>query len=519
MRILIFHGYLLRGTGSNVYNAELAQALSSLGHEVHLLSQDREADSLPWVDAVGTWSEQRLRIRKTGGSSPGEGSVTVYLPEIGEVLPVFVVDDYEGFTARAFPDLSDREIDEYVDANVRAIREIIDRAGEIEAALANHLIAGPAICAEAGLDFAIKVHGSDLSYAVIPHPERFVPLARRGVEAANAVLVGSSFTAQALWEVMESRDLPAKTRLAPPGVDIERFRPREEAVSRTDSIERLIAEISASDRAAGDFGKDDEAALSALKGFAATEGSRVVYVGKLLVNKGVDLLLAAWPVVVDGLVTDGRQIPRLLVVGFGSFEEGLQDLWSSIQSGDLDSASSTAQRGRELEGEQSGGKLRILSDFLRDPPEGYAEMGRVAADSVLWAGRLDHDEVAEVLPASDALVMPSTFPEAFGMVAAEAAACGVPFVSADHSGMLEVSKRLGEALDPEDAPFLSFSVESDAIEQLAACLLHWLRMEPAEQARISERLASAASDSYSWPAMAAALAAAASGDLDKLPHP
>jgi glycosyltransferase involved in cell wall biosynthesis len=223
--------------------------------------------------------------------------------------------------------------------------------------------------------------------------------------------------------------------------------------------------------------------------------------------------------VVDGLVADGRPIPRLLVVGFGSFEEGLQDLWSSIQSADLDSASRTAQRGRELEGEQSGGKLRILSDFLRNPPEGYAEMGRVAANSVLWAGRLDHDEVAEVLPVSDALVMPSTFPEAFGMVAAEAAACGVPFVSADHSGMLEVSKRLGEALDPEAAPFLSFSVESDAIEQLADCLLHWLRMEPAEQAWISERLASAASDSYSWPAMAAALVAAASGDLDKLPHP
>jgi glycosyltransferase involved in cell wall biosynthesis len=521
VRILIFHGYLLRGTGSNVYNAELAQALSSLGHEVHLLSQDREAESLPWVDAVGTWSDSDagLQVRQTGGSSPGEGSVTVYLPEIGEVLPVFVVDEYEGFTARAFPDLSDRDIDGYVDANVRAIREIIDLAGEMDAALANHLIAGPAICAEADLDFAIKVHGSDLSYAVIPHPERFVPLARRGVEAAKAVLVGSSFTARALWEVMKDPNLPAKTRLAPPGVDIERFRPRDETAGRTDSIERLIDDIPASDPTVGDFGRDDEAAVTALKGFAAAEGSRVVYVGKLLVNKGVDLLLAAWPIVVDGLVAEGRPTPRLLVVGFGSFEAGLRDLWSSIAAGDLDSAFRIAQRGRELEGEDAGGKLRILSDFLCDPPEGYVEMGRVAADSVLWAGRLDHGEVADVLPASEALVMPSTFPEAFGMVAAEAAACGVPFVSAAHSGMLEVSDRLGEALDPDDAGFLSFSVGSDSIEQLAACLLHWLRMSPEKQAQVSERLASAVSDSYSWPAMAAALVAAASGDLDKLPHP
>jgi hypothetical protein len=32
VRLLIFHGYLLQGTGSNVYNANLAAALARLGH-------------------------------------------------------------------------------------------------------------------------------------------------------------------------------------------------------------------------------------------------------------------------------------------------------------------------------------------------------------------------------------------------------------------------------------------------------------------------------------------------------
>ena len=45
MRVLIFHGYMLRGTGSNIYNASLAPALARLGHEVHLLCQDREVGS------------------------------------------------------------------------------------------------------------------------------------------------------------------------------------------------------------------------------------------------------------------------------------------------------------------------------------------------------------------------------------------------------------------------------------------------------------------------------------------
>ena len=61
MRILIFHGYLLGGTGSNVYNARLAAALVRAGHEVHLLCQDREPFEQEWVDAAGDWDGGALR--------------------------------------------------------------------------------------------------------------------------------------------------------------------------------------------------------------------------------------------------------------------------------------------------------------------------------------------------------------------------------------------------------------------------------------------------------------------------
>ena len=63
MRILIFHGYLLGGTGSNVYNARLAAALVQLGHEVHLMSQDRHPQEQPFVDAIGDWDRGSLRVR------------------------------------------------------------------------------------------------------------------------------------------------------------------------------------------------------------------------------------------------------------------------------------------------------------------------------------------------------------------------------------------------------------------------------------------------------------------------
>ena len=64
MRILVFHGYLLRGTGSNVYNAEIAAALVRLGHEVHLLCQDRDPLELDFVDAAGDWDRGALRVQE-----------------------------------------------------------------------------------------------------------------------------------------------------------------------------------------------------------------------------------------------------------------------------------------------------------------------------------------------------------------------------------------------------------------------------------------------------------------------
>src|SRR5690349_4080370 len=112
MRVLIFHGYLLHGTGSNVYNANLAAALVRLGHEVHLLCQDRAPDALPFVDAVGDWDGGSLAVRTL--REPVR--CTVYRPALAGLLPVYVADRYEGIEARPYPDCTDAEIAAYVEA-------------------------------------------------------------------------------------------------------------------------------------------------------------------------------------------------------------------------------------------------------------------------------------------------------------------------------------------------------------------------------------------------------------------
>jgi glycosyltransferase involved in cell wall biosynthesis len=499
VRILIFHGYLLRGTGSNVYNASLARALAAQGHEVHLFCQDRRAHELDWVR--------------------DNDNISVHIPDIGGLLPVFVADRYEGFEVKTFPELTDAELDRYLDANVTAVREVVETFGEPDAALANHLVMGPAILARSGLRFAIKVHGSDLSYTVRPHPDRFVPYAREGTDAAAGILVGSSHTARALFETVPDPGIPERTRLGPPGVDVHRFRPHpeEEALRDLGALaDDLAAETPADPEESGDsFGRDGPALAGALRAWG--EGDpRVLFVGKLLVSKGVDLLAAAWPLVHRERTAAGAPAPRLLFIGFGAFEQGLRTLVDALGRGDLDAAREVAAKGRRLEGGEDE-PLPILSGFLEDPPAGYAEAARDAAGSMLIGGRLEHDEVADVMPAAHTFAMPSTWPEAFGMVPAESAACGVPPTAADHSGMREVARLLAEAVPADLGRLLSFPVGPEAITELADRLEGWLGLQPQRRREAGLALSERVDQLWSWEGVARTVIAASAGHLDDLP--
>jgi glycosyltransferase involved in cell wall biosynthesis len=465
MRVLLFHGYMLRGTGSNIYNVNLARALARLGHEVHLLCQDRE-----------------VKI---------EG-VEIHNPDIHGLLPVYVKDPYEGFEVKAFPELSGAELDRYVEANVAAVREVAAATGGFDAALANHLVMGPAILARAEIGpFAAKIHGSALEYTVKPHP-RFLPYAYEGMEAAAGVLVGSAHTAKSLWAALpDLRELKVKTRLGPPGVDVDEFRPLE----------------------TGGEGPRTYTSPAGSSPPGSRQAGLVAFVGKLIVSKGVDLLIAAWP-----LVRAEHPEARLQVAGYGEYEDGLRRLLAALDRGDLEDAREVARLGWALEGGEEK-PLSILSAFLADPPAGYLEAARGVAGSIELIGRLEHDEVAELLPRAEALVMSSTFPEAFGMVAVEAAACGTLPVSAGHSGMLEVSRQLAASLPPAVGRLTSFPVEPGAVEAIADRLDGWLVLpEPArEDAR--QALVATVGRLWSWEGVARGVLAASAGELGDLTRP
>jgi len=193
-------------------------------------------------------------------------------------------------------------------------------------------------------------------------------------------------------------------------------------------------------------------------------------------------------------------------------------LLAALERGDLDDAREVARRGWGLEGGEEN-PLPILSAFLADPPAGYAEVARAAAGSVELIGRLEHSEVATFFGRAEAMVMPSTFPEAFGMVAVEAGACGTLQVSAGHSGMLEVSRQLQASLPAGVGELTSFPVEEGAVEAIAARLNRWLELPEEEREGARRHLVEAVARLWSWEGVARGVLAAAAGELEDLPRP
>jgi glycosyltransferase involved in cell wall biosynthesis len=415
-----------------------------------------------------------------------------------------VADRYEGVEARPFYDLTDDEVERYLERNVAAVREVAERAG-IELALANHLVMGPAVLARAlEVPYAVKIHGSALEYVVKPYP-RFRPYAVEGLARARGVLVGSRHTAESLWAAMDDESLPGRTRLGPPGVDVRRFTPRPPGEARALMAglrERLDAPAESAPTGSS-FDRDTREAAAALA-TVAPEDRLVVYVGKLIASKGVELLLAAWPLV---LAAEPRA--RLVVVGFGAFRDGLEKLVAALDAGDL--AAAAATRGED------GRALTQLDAFFANVPEGYAPRGM--GERVAFAGRLDHDELTELLPAAEAMAVTSTFPEAFGMVAAEAAACGALPVVADHSGLGEVAATLSQAVPEAARGWLSFELGPQSVTDLAAALSGWLAAPDDLRAATREAIVETTRARYSWEGVARAVVAAARGELDGLPSP
>jgi glycosyltransferase involved in cell wall biosynthesis len=507
VELIMTHGYMLSDTGSNVYVQNLCRALVREGHEVHLLCQEPEPLSYDFVDEYAVLDEDR--IEKQGEQeTPYPGRCSVYLPKIGDLLPVYVYDDYPGWRVKTFLDLTDEEFENYVGKNTSAVRTVLE-ASAAEAAVTNHALPGPLIARRAlegsKVPYTSIVHGSALQY-VARKSEKYMQVTREGLEGARRILALSSHSAGTITE--DFPDLAAKTSALPGGVDTHLFRPDaldlrvvdllkggpgrgpeqravlEEALEVSTNADELLGALR---RVAGSYDarSHDRDAGDRLEGSVVAGPPLVVYVGKLIHSKGVHSLLSAFARV-------RRQTEaRLLVIGFGTFREGLEALTHALSTGDEKTVERLAELGRLLEGGPAGPleHFEVSTELLGDA----AGM----EDHVEFIGPLRHEELTKLVPAADVGVVPSIFPETFGLVAAEFAASGVvPFV-ADHSGLREAGEIVGRGL-----PF-DLHVDMDGFEKnLARALTDYLKLPEYERRRCSSTVRHNSVEHLSWGTLA-----------------
>ncbi len=411
MRILLWHGYLLGGTGSNVYARALAREWSRAGHDVVVVCQEREPEQFDLGEAT---------------------VVTVDLPD--GLLPVFVLDRYAGLEARLLQDLSWEERNAYVEANAAALRALLPA----DLVFCNHVLLGGAVGAACGARFRVKAHGSELEYSMRGRPE-LEAWGREALAQAEATYVGSRHIRDVLEEVVGHVE---RVFEVPPGVDVDAFVPE----TREAALANLLAEAAVDPPNPQNRSErlPDEGNVARLQAFLAGEGPLVVYFGKLIEQKGVHVLLEAM-----------REVDaRLVVVGFGPFRPTLESL---------------------------------------------------APGRTLFTGPLEHRHLAHLLPLADVTVVPSIFPEAFGMVAAEAAAAGSPPLVARHSGLAEVAAGLEQSYPQRLAHLASF--ESGSPVDLARKLNELLALPVGDRNELRAAARRAVVERWSWRSVATQLLA------------
>jgi glycosyltransferase involved in cell wall biosynthesis len=362
------------------------------------------------------------------------GSAEVIRPEIGGLLPVFVLDDYEGLEARRLPELTREDRERFVQQNAEAVRARLPA----DVVFANHVLLGGPVAAATGARYAVKAHGSELEYSIRGN-EELAAWARESLAGADAVFVGSAHIREVLEDVVGHVD---RVHEVPPGVDTDEFRP----VQRDVALAGLLDEARQDAPNPGNANEriPDEGNAERLAAFFARPGPTAVYFGKLIHNKGVHLLLEA----LDGL--DAKAV----IVGFGDHR---------------------------------------------------AELEALAPQGTLFTGALEHRHLKHLLPLCDVAVVPSIFPEAFGMVAAEAASAGVPPLVARHSGLAEVAEGLEASYPAEFASLASF-VNGD-VDDLREKLGALLALTEDERTRLGEAARRAVVERWSWESVAKRLLA------------
>ena len=240
MRIGLYHGYELIGSGSNEYTRYISRALALLGHEVHVFCREPEPERIPHLSRAVAWDsvgsvarafrqDARLDLCRPSAPTRRDSPRLPYGPAAeGRVKP---------FTA-----LSDAELDDFHSFSLATLRAALD-AYPVDVLHANHLVYQPSVAVQTGFPTVIFLHGSSIEYTV-KRDERFLEAGRTALRQAAGVISGNREVLGRLMTLYpeESELIAGKSAIVGVGVDTSLFQPVERR-HRRETLARIAGDL------------------------------------------------------------------------------------------------------------------------------------------------------------------------------------------------------------------------------------------------------------------------------------
>ncbi|HEY5602765.1 MAG TPA: glycosyltransferase family 4 protein [Gammaproteobacteria bacterium] len=522
MKIGLFHGYNLTGSGSNEFTRYLARTFLDQGHSVHIICREYHPAKIEFAGQLWQW-------KRDGGCAISvankqyENTCTLHQIPYGDLYPVYISGKQRSDTFKEFIHLTDKELDDYKALNDRLLALILAQI-KIDILHANHLVLQPSLalahCKRNHIPLVIYPHGSEIEYA-IKKDLRYQLEARKAIMGCQGLIIGNREVTNRLCNLFPdlSTMILEKTHIVGVGVDTRLFapvaRPSRPGRIKTFSTSRLI------DDAQGKSPQDVQAmheeldrhhydAIATLSDayvhnsvdrdikdkLAAVDFSQpvIVFVGALTGGKGLQSLICALPGIYKV-----HPNTRLLVIGAGGFREVLEAFIYALARRDYLLLQHLLYSPLEPEQKQSAALWEDVVYYLDNlaNPDEYFALAQRLLPQVVFLGRFNHEQLSHVFPCADLAVFPSVIPEAYPLVLMESLANGVlpvvSYFSGFKDGVDELQQYLpSDAVEPMKIP-MDYTQRVEAIANNIVALLEMLNRKD-----LGGDLAKIAREQYDW---------------------
>ena len=492
----ILHGYLLEGSGSNIWTRSIIRSLCKNGETVHLMCQENHPENYDFIAECHYYSNNSVET-KLNRDVPYEGKCIMHKPILGKTLPVYVWDKYEEFSnVVPMTELSSDVIEDYVERNTQVLLEIIKNHG-LTTLHVNHAVLMSVVAQRVNkitsIPFIIMPHGSALEYAV-KKDKRFLKLATNAFDFAKKIFVVSEEMENRVSSIFHSiPDINQKMVRLNLGVDTSMFKPILPEL-RYQNIKTLCKKLEAESRGKNktqsvvlqknlDSGLQLQELRKIISSITDYQLKRpdsdvedklhtvnwnndkiILFVGRLIEGKGIQSIIAALP-----LILHHHKDAKLIIVGHGPLREVVEIFLWALENGDRELVNKIVTEGKTLVGnaekDSSFRDLLTFYDHLEKNNEltEYFEKAKkyINSDRVIFTGYLGHKELRYLYPCCDVAIFPSIVKEAGPLVFLEALAAGCFPLGTYFGGMAASIDSISERLPEEHAELMKISVKNE----------------------------------------------------------